>query len=47
MRKLFLLSITLLMFAFSPTFALDVGLREDVPKYGYVVPSQVDVAIPS
>ena len=47
MRKLLLLSITLLMFAFSPTFALDVGLREDVPKYGYVVPSQVDVTIPS
>lgn len=46
MKKLFLLSVTILMFAFTLP-ALDVGLRDNVPKYGYVPPSQkVDVTIP-
>ena len=45
MKRLFLLSVTILMFAFLLQ-ALDVGLRDN-PKYGYVIPSQEDVTIPS
>jgi len=46
MKKLLLLSVTILMFAFTLP-ALDVGLRDNVPKYGYVIPSQEDVTIPN
>lgn len=46
MKRLFLLSVTILMFAFTLP-ALDVGLRDNVPKYGYFQPSQAVVAIPA